>query len=170
MTAMVEPSKVVTVRALRFHFLLRQLIEAGRSQRDIAGAIGCHQTLVSAWADVVPGRGKLHDITTKVIDGASVFVDPWYFWSSYDVEIPAEKRGVVAIPGGSRPINNPEECDHRYFPPGVLDRARNMRRVREMETELAALRAETASTRRQVEELTAAVRALSAALGAQRSA
>jgi transcriptional regulator with XRE-family HTH domain len=142
----------LTRPGLRFHYLLLQLKEKGWTQGKIASAIGCHQTLVSDWqrADFAGRKGVGADIIDACMSGPlKLHYD--YFFSDYST-LPEGRRDFVELPDGTMRQARPGEADALLFPID-LDRARNDRRIRELEAETKASRTERAESRQQIQAM-----------------
>lgn len=149
----------LTRTGLRFHFLVLQLKEKGWTQSKIAGAIGCHQTLISDWqrGDFGGRQGIGADIIDSCMSGP-LKLHPDFFFSDYKT-LPEGRRDFVELDNGmARPVR-PGEADAALFPID-LDREREKKRARELESAVIALREQNAQLAKRQESQDAKLQAL----------
>lgn len=106
------------IAGVRFHYLIRQLMEDGWTATDIARAIGCHQTLISKWGSrhARNDRAGISDIVIQgIYDGLQVSSDYLF------VKVPKDYHGLIRLKNGSTRNAYKNELDHRDFRVGTTD-------------------------------------------------
>lgn len=105
----------ITREAMRFHYLITQLENRGvehagterrgMSQREMAEAIGCHQSLISKWRNP-EGSGR-SGIGAEIIRGCKdgLQISPDYFYEDYEGERDFEE---YRLGRGKRAGNEPQ--------------------------------------------------------------
>lgn len=143
---------------IRFTFLLRQLSEAGKSQTEIADAIGCHQTLISKWwwrGEISPEliqKGLRDDVIQGITDGLGYRSDLLF------MPRPKNYHGRIKLPNGETRPAEPEELDaseFRLVTNEEFQTARDRKEVAGIKAEIEDLRETVEANSRQLAQLLA---------------